>query len=57
MPLRQIVELPLDIERANGRTVLKIDNPLAGRIARDVARTADGVVENEIARQLALLEE
>src|SRR6266853_4993804 len=57
MALGEIVELPLDIERANRFSVLKIDNPLASRIARDVARAANGVVENKIARQLALLEE
>ena len=57
MALSEIVELPLDIERANSFTVLKIDNPLSGRIARDVASAPDGVVENKIARQLALFEE
>src|SRR5438270_12746560 len=57
MALSEIVELPLDIERANSFTVLKIDNPLSSRITRDVARTANGVVENKIARQLALFEE
>ena len=57
MALGEIVELPLDIERANSFAVLKIDNPLASRVARDVARAANGVVENKIARQLALLEQ
>src|SRR5205807_385626 len=57
MALGEIVELPLDIERANSFAVFKIDNPLSGRIAGDVARTANGVVENKIARQLALFEE
>src|ERR1700720_3265346 len=57
MALGEIVELPLDVQRANSFAVFKIDNPLAGRIARDVARAANGVVENKIARQLALLEE
>ena len=57
MPLSEIVELPLHIERADGFAVFKIDNPFARRIARDVARAADGVVEHEISRQLALFEQ
>src|SRR5438477_12445633 len=57
MALSEIVELPLHIERANSFAVFKIDNPLAGRIAGDVASAPDGVVENKIAWQLALLEE
>src|SRR5437667_460494 len=39
MALGEIVELPLDIERANSFTVFKIDNPLSGRIAGDVVGT------------------
>src|SRR5947199_523407 len=57
MALGEIVELPLDVERANSFTVLKIDNPLARRIPRDVASAPDGVVEDKIARQLALFKE
>src|SRR5438270_7092833 len=57
MSLREIVKLPLHIERADGFAVLKIDNPFAGWIARDVARAANGVVEDKIARQLTLLEQ
>src|SRR5204862_5529381 len=57
MSLREIVELPLHVERADGFAVFEIDNPLPGRIARNVARAADGIVEDKIARQLTLLEE
>ena len=44
------VELPLDIKCADGFAVLEIDDPLARGIARDVARAADRVVEDEISR-------
>src|SRR5437870_11735659 len=57
MSLSEIVELPLPIGRADGFAVLKIDNPFPRRIARNVARAADGVVEHKVSRQLALLEE
>ena len=49
MPLREIVKLPLHIERADGFAVLEIDNPFPRRIAGDVASAANGVVEDEIA--------
>src|SRR2546430_10909432 len=57
MSLREIVELPLHIERPDGFAILKIDNPFSRWIARNFAGAADGVVKHEIARQLALLEQ
>src|ERR1051325_5032438 len=40
MFLREIVELPWHVERADGSAVLKIDNPLARRVARDIGRAS-----------------
>src|SRR5437667_9782470 len=57
MALSEIVELPWQFERATSFAVFKIDSPLAGRIAGDVACAPAGVVENKIAWQLALFEE
>ena len=56
MPLRQFVKLPLHIERADAFAVFKIDNPLPGGIAGDIARALDGIGQDKIARQAILFE-
>ena len=57
MFLRQIVELPLHVERADRLAVFEIDNPVPGRIARNVARALDGIVQDEISWQTAFFEQ
>jgi hypothetical protein len=53
----QLMEFPLHIERADVLAILELDNPLLSRIARDVARALDGVGQNKIPRQTAILQQ
>ena len=57
MFLREMMKLPLHVERADGFAVLEIDDPLLGRIARDVARALHGVSQDKISRQTAFLQQ
>src|SRR5690349_5467789 len=54
MFLRQLMKLPLDVERTYGFPIFQLDNPFAGRIPGDVARALDGVVQDEIPWQAAV---
>src|SRR4029450_12692455 len=55
--LRQLMEFPLHIECADGLAILELDNPSLTRIARDIARAMDGVDQDKIPRQTAILKQ
>ena len=54
---RQLVELPLNIERADGLAIFQPHDPGASRVAGNVARALDGIGQNKILRQPALFEQ
>src|SRR5439155_25748270 len=56
MFLRQVVELPLDIERTNRFAVFKIDNPTSVRVARNVAGALHRIGQDKISRQSAVFQ-
>ena len=56
MLLREFMELPLHIERANRLPILKIDNPTSRGISRNIARALYGIVEDKVSRQAAFFE-
>ena len=57
MSLRQIVELPLYIERTDRFAVFKIDNPTSVGVARNVACALHCIGQDKISRQSAFFQE
>src|SRR5438876_9402028 len=57
MSLRQIVELPLYIERTDRFAVFKIDNPTSVGVARNVACALHRIGQDKISRQSAFFQE
>ena len=51
------MEFPLHIECTDALAILELDNPLLSRIARDITRALDGIGQDKIPRQMAILKQ